>query len=179
MGYVITYANFPIIWASWLQTEIVISTTEAEYVALTQSMRDILPFVIFMKYIEFLLKLQGDTLTVLGSLLEIPVTSHKDNQGVIALIKRLQNQRPTLVVPHDVYISVKDIWIGNVLLLETFMVKFLSATETFWRKYALRWVWGFLIYLFVGSFDDPERGGELLFWKLDAIESRNFIMRSY
>ena len=35
-----------------------------------------------------------------------------------------------------------------------------------------------MIYLFVGSFDDPERGGELLFWKLNAIESRDFNMNS-
>ena len=33
-------------------------------------------------------------------------------------------------------------------------------------------------YLFVGSFDNPERGGELSFRNLDAIESRNFIMSS-
>ena len=36
----------------------------------------------------------------------------------------------------------------------------------------------FSIYLFVGSFDDPKRGGELSFQKLDAIESRNFVMCS-
>ena len=82
----------------------------------------------------------------------------------------LRNQRPTIVVPPDVYTSVKEIWIGNVLLLETLLVKFLPVPEPFRRK--------IFIYLFVGSFDDPERGGELSFRKLDAIESRNFIMRS-
>ena len=92
--------------------------------------------------------------------------------------ERLRNQTPTLVVPTDVSSSVKEIWIGNVLLLENLLVKFLPASEPFLRKYALGWVWGFLIYLFAGYFDDPERGGELSFRKLDAIESRNFIMRS-
>ena len=48
--------------------------------------------------------------------------------------KRLRNQRSTLVVPPDVSISVKEIWIGNVLLLETFLLKFLPAPEPFWRK---------------------------------------------
>ena len=33
------------------------------------------------------------------------------------LIERLRNQRPILVVPPDVSTSVKEIWIGNVLLL--------------------------------------------------------------
>ena len=75
--------------------------------------------------------------------------------------ERLRNQRPTLVVPPDVSTSVKEIWIGNVLLLENFLVKFLPAPEPFRRKYALGWVWGFFIYLSVGSFDDPEHGGEL------------------
>ena len=45
--------------------------------------------------------------------------------------------------------------------METFLVKFLPAPEPFRRKDALGWVWGFLIYLFVGSFDDPEQVGEL------------------
>ena len=36
----------------------------------------------------------------------------------------------------------------------------------------------FFIYIFVGSFDDPEGGGELSIQKLDAIKSRNFIMIS-
>ena len=64
------------------------------------------------------------------------------------IFERLRNQRPTLVVPPDVSTSVKEIWIGNVLLLETFLVKFLPAPEPFRRKDALGWVWGFLyIYL--------------------------------
>ena len=37
----------------------------------------------------------------------------------------------------------------------------------------------FYIYLFVGYFDDPERGGELSFQDLNTIESRNFIMSSW
>ena len=75
--------------------------------------------------------------------------------------ERLRNQRPTLVVPPDVSTSVKEIWIGNVLLLETFLLKLLPAPEPFRRKDALGWVWGFLIYLSVGSFNDPEQGGGL------------------
>ena len=84
-GYVITNANFPIILVSRLQTEIALSTTEAEYIALSQVMRDILPFVSLTKDIEFLLKLQGDTPTILCSLFEKPVTVHEDNQGMTAL----------------------------------------------------------------------------------------------
>ncbi|MGH7955130.1 MAG: reverse transcriptase domain-containing protein [Gloeomargaritales cyanobacterium] len=42
-GYVLIFAGCPILWVSKLQTEIALSTTEAEYVALSQSMRDVLP----------------------------------------------------------------------------------------------------------------------------------------
>jgi hypothetical protein len=42
-GYVLTLANCPLLWASKLQTEITVSTMESEYVALSQSMRDVIP----------------------------------------------------------------------------------------------------------------------------------------
>ena len=49
----------------------------------------------------------------------------------------LQNQRPTLAVLPDVSTSVEEIWIGNVLLLEKILVKFLPAPKPFRRKDAL------------------------------------------
>ena len=44
-GYVIFYANCPIIWHSKLQSTISLSTTEAEYVALSTAMRDVIYFI--------------------------------------------------------------------------------------------------------------------------------------
>ena len=38
-GYVITLGNCPLMWTSKLQTEIALSTLEAEYIALSQAMR--------------------------------------------------------------------------------------------------------------------------------------------
>ena len=49
IGFVITYAACPILWASKLQTCISLSTAEAEYVALFQSLRDTIPI---MKLLE-------------------------------------------------------------------------------------------------------------------------------
>ena len=95
-----------------------------------------------------------------------------------ACAERLQNQRPTFAVPPDLSTIVKEIWIGNVLLLETLLLNFLPATKPFWRKNVLGWVRFIYIYLFLGSFDDTERGGEISFLKINAIESRNFIMSS-
>ena len=49
MGYIITYANCLIIWASRIQKEIVLSTTETECISLSVAMRDVLPFVSLIK----------------------------------------------------------------------------------------------------------------------------------
>ena len=48
-GYVIYYGGCPIIWASKMQTEIALSSTESEYVALSQSMREVLPMIKMIK----------------------------------------------------------------------------------------------------------------------------------
>ena len=48
-GYVIMFAGCPILWSSKLQTEITLSATEAEYVALSQAMREVLPLMDLMK----------------------------------------------------------------------------------------------------------------------------------
>ena len=42
-GYVLTFSGCPISWVSKMQTEIALSTTEAEYIALSQSVRDLIP----------------------------------------------------------------------------------------------------------------------------------------
>jgi Reverse transcriptase (RNA-dependent DNA polymerase) len=42
-GYVITYRDAPLMWVSKMQTQVALSTMEAEYIALSQSMRDLIP----------------------------------------------------------------------------------------------------------------------------------------
>ena len=42
-GFVITFAVCPIVWTSKMQTEIALSTTEAEYIALATAMCDVIP----------------------------------------------------------------------------------------------------------------------------------------
>ena len=79
-GYVIFYYNCPIIWVSKLQTEISLSTTEAEYVALSQSMRDIIPFMNQMKTMN----------KIFGQVNEKPdiyCTLFEDNNGALELAK--------------------------------------------------------------------------------------------
>ena len=62
--------------------------TEEEYIVLSQATREVSHFVSIIKEIEFVLKLQKDTPTVLCSLLQeplMPVTVYEDNQGAIAI----------------------------------------------------------------------------------------------
>jgi hypothetical protein len=43
------FANCPFIWASKLQTEIALSSTEAEYIALSTATREVIPLLHLMK----------------------------------------------------------------------------------------------------------------------------------
>jgi hypothetical protein len=48
-GYVINYAELPIIWAFKLQTKILLSTTESGYVAIYTAFREVIPMMHFLK----------------------------------------------------------------------------------------------------------------------------------
>ena len=43
-GYVLMVGNCPILWVSKLHTEIAVSTMEAEYIALSRAMQDLIPY---------------------------------------------------------------------------------------------------------------------------------------
>jgi hypothetical protein len=56
-GFVIRYASCPIFWQSKLQTEIALSTAEAEYIALSQALRETIPLSNLMKEINVIFPL--------------------------------------------------------------------------------------------------------------------------
>ena len=45
MGFIIEYAGCPVIWASKMQTLIALSSSEAEYIALSTSLRETIPLM--------------------------------------------------------------------------------------------------------------------------------------
>jgi hypothetical protein len=51
-GYIISFAGCPITWASKLQTQIALSTTEAEYIALSQSLREVITMIKLMTEVK-------------------------------------------------------------------------------------------------------------------------------
>ena len=51
-GYIIKYAGCPITWASKMQTEIALSTTEAEFIALSEGLRTTIPIMNLMEEMQ-------------------------------------------------------------------------------------------------------------------------------
>ena len=79
-GYVIKYTNCPIIWCSKLQTEIALSTTESEYIALSRSLRDAIPLMELLKELQMIIPSEVTRPIVHCSVFE-------DNKGCIDLVK--------------------------------------------------------------------------------------------
>jgi hypothetical protein len=75
-GYVITFASCPVLWCSKLQSEIALRTTEAEYIALSQSARDLIPMR------GLLQELSAATKLTVGSTIAHS-TIFEDNKGCV------------------------------------------------------------------------------------------------
>ena len=87
-GCVIKYAGCPINWFSRLQTEIALSTTEAEYMALSLAAREVLPLR------ELVVELK-DILQIPQAKLKIRCTLFEDNKGAEELAKVPKNRPRT------------------------------------------------------------------------------------
>ena len=77
-GMVIMYANCPVFWRSSLQTEIALSTAEAEYIALSSALREVLPMMTMMEEINEVFPLHIPTPKFVCKV-------HKDNQSCIKM----------------------------------------------------------------------------------------------
>lgn len=51
-GYIILFAACPLTWVSRLQTEIALSTTEAEYIAFSTAVRDVISIINLLKELK-------------------------------------------------------------------------------------------------------------------------------
>ena len=77
-GMVIMYANCPIFWRSTLQTEIALSTAEAEYIALSSALRQVIPLMTMMQEIQLVIPIN---VSKPGFVCKV----HKDNQSCIKM----------------------------------------------------------------------------------------------
>jgi hypothetical protein len=78
-GYVIMYAGCPIIWASKMQPLITLSTTEAEYIALSASLREVIAVM------NLINELQSNGFPVHRSIPKVKCRVFEDNKSCIEI----------------------------------------------------------------------------------------------
>jgi len=77
-GYIIKYMKCPILWVSKIQSEIALSTTESEYIALSTALRDVIPIKGLIEEINKAYNLKSGTPIIKCTLFE-------DNNGALEL----------------------------------------------------------------------------------------------
>jgi hypothetical protein len=93
-GFVICYANCPIIWCSKLQTEIALSTAEAEYIAMSHALRETIPIQNLIKEISCIFHMPTP-------MTDFCITLHEDNLLAIAMAESLK------ITPRTKHIAIK------------------------------------------------------------------------
>ena len=82
-GFVICYANCPLVWCSKLQTEIALLTAEAEYIAMSHALRETIPIQNLVKEVSCIFHLP-DPIT------DFCITVHEDNLSAISMAESLK-----------------------------------------------------------------------------------------
>jgi hypothetical protein len=91
-GYVILYSGCPIHWGSKLQTEIALSTTEAEYIALSTAARELIPIRRLLRELTLHSPLREVFQFPPGQL--PPSTIFEDNASCIAIATKDNHHKP-------------------------------------------------------------------------------------
>jgi hypothetical protein len=116
-GYMILFQGAPLLWVSKMQTQIALSTMEAEYIALSQSMRDLIPIREVLKEIMTIVFNQAADITYHKHstlfeeipqdtvLYNIPQsTVYKDNEAC------LKSARMPKMTPRTKHIGIPNHW---------------------------------------------------------------------
>ena len=82
-GFVICYAGCPIVWSSKLQTEIALSTSESEYISISQAPREVIPVQRLAKEINCVVPLYTPTK-------RFSLIVHEDHLSSIAMAESLK-----------------------------------------------------------------------------------------
>ncbi len=93
-GYIILYAGFPIVWCSKLQTEIALSTMEAEYIALSQALCEVIPLTNLMHELEAVVPFYNPTPSIRCKIFE-------DNRSCIVVAESAR------LTPRTKHIAIK------------------------------------------------------------------------
>jgi hypothetical protein len=99
-GYIILAFNCPVLWRSKLQTEIALSTMEAEYVSLSTACKDFFPVIDLVKTLSKAVGLSDELVANLhGKIFE-------DNVGALTLAKL----EPARMTPRSKHYCLKYHW---------------------------------------------------------------------
>ena len=93
-GFVICYANCPVTWCRKLQTEIALSTAEAEYIALSHALREAIPIQSLTKEIDCVFPLHIPDP-------DLCLTVHEDNNSAITMAESIK------FTPRTKHIAIK------------------------------------------------------------------------
>jgi len=97
-GFIITFAECPVLWQSKLQTETALSTMEAEIIALSACCRELFPIIDMVSSVTNSVNLPIGKTTM-------NVSIHEDNSGALVLCKTL----PPQFTPRSKYCAIKTI----------------------------------------------------------------------
>jgi hypothetical protein len=116
-GYVIMYAGCPIIWASKMQTLVALSTTEAEYIALSSALREVI-------YVMNLLnELQGRGFRLNTSTPVVRCKVFEDNQSCIEIATNHRTR------PRTKHLSVRLHHFRSHIVAKTITIQHISTKE--------------------------------------------------
>jgi hypothetical protein len=87
MGYLLTYAKCPLVWASKLAGPYCLSTTEAEYVALSTALRQVIPVM------ELLIEMKAQGIVSEEHTPKVFCKAFEDNSGALEMA-RMPRMRP-------------------------------------------------------------------------------------
>jgi hypothetical protein len=99
-GFVLCIAGCPVIWASKLQSDIALSTMEAEYNALSMALKELLPLKRLVETVSQAVQLP------LQTSIAMRVTVWEDNTGALTLA----NLEPGRMTPRSKHYAVKYHW---------------------------------------------------------------------
>ena len=126
-GYLIMFMGCPLLWVSKLQTQIALSTMEAEYIALSQSMRDLIAIREVLKEIHS--HVLGDSTTAVtyrthSKAFEETIPSsivHEDNQACqkFASMPRMSPRTKHIAIPYHFFRSKVEALEIQVVSIDT------------------------------------------------------------
>ena len=100
-GFVVMYAGCPIIWSSKLQTQVALSTTEVEYISLSQSLREVILVINLPN------EMKENNISSVSWVPNVYCKAFEDNSGALELAK-LPRMQPRTKHINLVYHHLKE-----------------------------------------------------------------------